>query len=82
MTRWIRSHPFTLLGVFLLAAVVTVNVAWPLHWWEYLWCVAGGAGNAVYGRVTRRHRRHSAGPSLPCPAGCRIRVAHSHESFR
>lgn len=96
MIRWIRSHPYTLLATFFLAVVI----AWAVltggpHWWlKDLAAGSYGAANAYRGvpvLLRRRDRRSEpppwrpSGPSLPCPAGCRIRVEHRHdpvESFR
>ena len=97
MIRWIRAHPYTLLSAGFLAALIAwVVLTWGPHsWLKVLAAVLYGAANASRGvPVLLRRRRDRgdepppwcpSGPSLPCPAGCRIRVAHRHdpvEAFR
>ena len=91
MTGWIRRHPYTLLAAFIFAAVVGWCAYHPRPWWQYaavpLYGAAYGFANAPRRRSARRDPAswHPPGPSLPCPPGCHIRVAHRHdpvESFR
>ena len=96
MTRWIRSHKYTLLSAFFLAALVAwVVVTWGPHsWLKVLAAVLYGAANVsryVPALLQRRDRPaesppwRPSGPSLPCPPACHIRVAHRHdpvEAFR
>ena len=89
MNRWIRTHPYTILAAFILAAVIAwaVFTGGPYWWLKDLAAGLYGAANASQGvpALLRRRDRppepppwRPSGPSRPCPPDCRIEVEHRH----
>ena len=91
MITWIGGHKYTLVATVVFAALVVWIVFHPHPLWQY---AAAAVYGAEYGCVNAPRRRPARteppswrppGPSLPCPPGCHIRVAHRHdpiEAFR
>jgi hypothetical protein len=82
--RAVRSHLFTILATVLLFAAIAWLVLHPRPWYAYLAALAYCAAYGGY-RVPRRGPEppvwRPAGPSLPCPPGCRITAEHYHDRF-